>query len=85
MRSECARMVSSFVQVGSAHSLSRPLQAAVASTAPSGENAAAASGLSSPISLHCITSTKSYVGSLQARLQPVSIQRQKLADSRPFR
>ena len=60
MRSECARMVSSLVQLGSAHSLSRPLQAAVASTAPSGENAAAASGRSSPISLHCAMPTKGF-------------------------
>ena len=52
-RSVCARMVSSLEQVGSAHSFSRPLHAAVASTLPSDENAAAAKGRSSPTSLHC--------------------------------
>ena len=51
MRSSWALMVRRLSQAGSPHSLSRPLQAAVASSCPSGEKAQSTRGRSSPRSL----------------------------------
>ena len=53
MRLSCALMVSCFSHPGRLHSFTKPLQAALASCCPLGENAHAAIGRSSPISLLC--------------------------------
>jgi len=55
-------MVSSLLQLGIAQSFSKPLHAAVASTAASGEKATAATGRSSAISLHCARARRSAPG-----------------------
>ena len=53
MRVSCALIVSCLAHAGMPHSLTRPLQAALASCCPLGEKAQHASGLSSPISVLC--------------------------------
>ena len=55
MRVSCACTVSSFSEPGARHSFRRPDHDAVASVLPSGANAHAATGRSSPISLDCMT------------------------------
>ena len=54
IRLSCALMVRVFWQAGTAHTFTSPLQAAVASSAPLGENWQAQMGRSSPNSLLCM-------------------------------
>ena len=54
IRLSCALMVRVFWQAGTAHTFTSPLQAAVASSVPLGENWQAQMGRSSPNSLLCM-------------------------------
>ena len=71
MRSSWALIVRRLSQAGSPHSLSRPLQAAVASSCPSGEKAQSTRGRSSPRSLLMAVTCSQGVGHPQEGALPV--------------